>query len=302
MSPMNPSIRLNNGIAMPALGLGVYGTAGEQTCAAVASAIACGYRLIDTAHIYGNEQGVGAGIARSGIARSELFVQTKLWMTDYGHDRALRAFDESRRKLGLDYVDLYLIHWPAPARFEDTMASYRALERLLRDGLIRAIGVSNFQASHLDALMNECGIVPAVNQIELHPFFIQRALRALHRELGIVTQSWSPLGGAYGHVPDGAGAASHPIGHPTIVGLAARYGKTPAQIVLRWHLQHGLSAIPKSGRPERLVENFGVFDFTLTDEEMGQIDALDTGERAGPDPDLFHGHAAVAQAEDAAAG
>jgi diketogulonate reductase-like aldo/keto reductase len=283
----SPSIKLNNGVAVPALGLGVYGTSGEQTCAAVAAAIAGGYRLIDTATIYGNEREVGEGIARSGHDRAELFVQTKLWMTDYGYEKALRAFDASRERLGLDYVDLYLLHWPTTADFETTIASYRAAERLLRDGLVRAIGISNFSAAHIARLIDSSEIVPAVNQIELHPFFNQRSLRATHQRLGIVTQSWSPLGGVYGSVPDGADAAAYPIGHPVVRDLAAKYGKTPAQLVLRWHLDHGLAAIPKSSREERLAENIDVFDFALSAEEIEAIDALDTGVRHGPDPDTF---------------
>ena len=287
MPGKSPLIALNNGVQMPALGLGAYGPTGAEASAAVAAAIACGYRLIDTASIYGNEQEVGEGVARSGLDRSELFIQTKLWMTDYGYDKALRAFEASRKKLGLDYVDLYLLHWPTTADIEATISSYRAAERLLSDGLVRAIGISNFSPAHIEQLMGSSEVVPAVNQVELHPFFNQRELRDVHERLGIVTQSWSPLGGVFGNVPEGAAAATHPIGHPLVLDLAARYGKTPAQVVLRWHLGHGLAAIPKSARAERLAENIDIFDFALSEEEMKAIDALDTGARRGADPETF---------------
>jgi diketogulonate reductase-like aldo/keto reductase len=287
MPGKSPLIALNNGVELPALGLGVYGPSGEEASAVVATAIAAGYRLIDTATIYANEGEVGEGIARSGLDRSELFVQTKLWVRDFGYDKALRAFEASRRALRLEYVDLYLLHWPTPADFEATISSYRAAERLLRDGLVRAIGISNFTPAHIERLMASCEVVPAVNQIELHPFFNQRELRETHQRLGIVTQSWSPLGGVFGSLPDGAATARHPIGHPIILDLAAKYGKTPAQVVLRWHLGHGLSVIPKSVRAQRLAENIDVFDFDLTEDDMRAIDALDSGERQGPDPESF---------------
>jgi diketogulonate reductase-like aldo/keto reductase len=245
-----------------------------------------GYRLIDTAAAYFNERQVDEGIVRSGIDRSELFVQTKLWISDYGYESALRAFDASRRRLGMDYVDLYLLHWPMPSDFEATVASYRAAEHLLVGGQVRAIGVCDFGVQHLEDLIARTDVVPAVNQVELHPFFIQRAPREAHSRLGIVTQSWSPLGGVSAYAPHDPNAVKNPLEHRVIVALAAKYRKTPAQVVLRWHIEHGLSAIPKSVRLARIVENSDIFDFVLTADEVAAIDALDTGARGGPDPEL----------------
>lgn len=271
---------------MPVLGLGVYLSTPEQTTQAVASAIADGYRLIDTAAAYGNERQVGEGIARSGIARSDVFVTTKLWISDFGYDSALRAFEASRRRLGLEYVDLYLLHWPVPSSFDATVASYRALEKLLAGGDVRAIGVSNFNPDHLDDLIARSEIVPAVNQVELNPYFTQRAVREANARRGVITQSWSPIGGVNVRHAKDAESAKSPLRDPVIVALAEKHGKTPAQVVLRWHLQHGLSAIPKSVRPERIAENFAIFDFELTADDVAAIDALDTGERVGADPDV----------------
>jgi diketogulonate reductase-like aldo/keto reductase len=283
MTGRSPLITLNNGVTMPALGLGVLNrSTPERTADAVECAIANGYRLIDTAASYANERLVGEGIRRSGIARSELFVTTKLWISDYGYERALRACDVSLRKLGLDYVDLYLLHWPVPSDFAVTVASYQAAEKLLADGRVRAIGVCNHSAQHLENLIARTDVVPAVHQVELHPFFIQRELRDAHARHGIVTQSWSPIGGVYVKNPT---AVHNPLEHPVIGALAAQYGKTPAQVVLRWHMQHGLSAIPKSVRPERIAENIDIFDFVLTADDIAAIDAMDTGVRGGPDPD-----------------
>lgn len=281
----SPILTLNNGVAMPAVGLGVYQSTPEQTVGAVEAALANGYRMIDTAAAYFNEREVGEGIRHSGIDRAELFVQTKLWISDYGAEQALRAFDVSLRKLGLDYVDLYLLHWPMPTEWERTVASYQAAERLLADGRVRAIGVSSFSPRHLDDLIARTEVVPAVNQVELHPFFTQRALREAHARLGVVTQAWSPLGGVTVYAAQDPKTAQGPLTHPVIVGLAEKYGKTPAQIVLRWHLAHGISVIPKSVRPARIAENFGMFDFALTSNEVAAIDALDTGARGGPDPE-----------------
>jgi len=278
-------ITLNNGVTMPALGLGTYQSTQERTAEAVEAAIAGGYRLIDTAAVYFNERQVGEGIARSGVARSELFVTTKLWISDFGYESALRAFDASLRRLGLDYVDLYLLHWPTPRHFDATIASYKAAERLLADGRIRAIGVSNFGSKHLQDLLERSEVVPSVNQVELNPFFTQAEIRAVDASYGVVTQSWSPIGGV--NRDTDPNMAKDPLHHPVIVNLAAKCGKTPAQITIRWHLDHGLSPIPKSTRPERIAENFDVFDFALTPEDCAAIDTLNTGTRCGPDPESF---------------
>jgi diketogulonate reductase-like aldo/keto reductase len=281
----SPHLTLNNGVRMPALGFGVYRSAPEQTVAAVGSALAQGYRLIDTAAAYLNEREVGEAIMRSGRARNELFVQTKLWISDYGYDSALRAIETSLRKLGLDFVDLYLLHQPMPNEWERTVAAYHAAERLLADGRVRAIGVSNFSPKHLEDLIARSNVVPAVNQVELHPFFVQRELRKAHARLGIATQGWSPLGGVNVYMPRDPSAPKNPLTHPVIVGLAEKHRRTPAQVVLRWHLAHGFSALPKSVKPDRIAENFDVFGFTLTSDEVATIDALDTGVRGGPDPE-----------------
>jgi diketogulonate reductase-like aldo/keto reductase len=280
-----PCIPLNNGVELPVLGLGVFQSPPEQTTAAVEAAIAAGYPMIDTAASYRNEREVGDGIRNSGVDRAKLFVQTKLWISDYGYDSALRAYDVSLRKLGLDSVDLYLLHQPMPNEWERTVAAYTAAERLLAEGRVRAIGVSNFSEKHLGDLIARTEVVPAVNQVEVHPFFIQRELRAAHARLGIATQAWSPLGGINVYRPADPNAVKNPLEHPVVTALAVKYGKTPAQVVLRWHIEHGFSAIPKSVRPERIAENFDVFDFALTQDEVAAIDALDMGVRGGPDPD-----------------
>ncbi|GAA2302072.1 aldo/keto reductase [Streptomyces violaceusniger] len=280
-----PLLTLNNGVRMPALGLGVYQSPPEETVPAVTTAIECGYRLIDTAAAYGNEKEVGEGIARSGIAREDIFVITKLWLTDYGYDSTLRAFDTSLTKLGLDHLDLYLLHWPIPSAYDTTVASYKAAEKLLADGRVRAIGVCNHTPEHLTALMARTEVVPAVNQVELHPKFSQPELRAFDVRHGILTQTWSPIGGVNRYGAEGAATVRDALQEPTITGLAEKYGKSPAQIILRWQVEHDLCAIPKSVKPHRIAENIDVFDFSLTPHEVAAVDALDTGARGGPDPD-----------------
>jgi diketogulonate reductase-like aldo/keto reductase len=283
-----PALELNNGVTTPALGLGVYQSPPAETVTAVEAALAEGYRLIDTAAAYANEREVGEGIRRSGIDRGEVFITTKLWISDYGYDAALRGFDASLRRLGVDYVDLYLLHQPVPTDFESTVGAYKAAETALSEGRARAIGVSNHSREHLQDLIERTDIVPAVNQVELHPYFTQPALREAQAELGIATQSWSPIGGVLAYMPrDGSGGRS-PLEDPTITALAATHGKTAAQVILRWHLEHGFCAIPKSVKPQRIAENFDVFDFALQPDEVAAIDALDTGVRGGPDPELLN--------------
>ena len=278
-------IRLNNGVELPALGFGVFQTPADETQAAVEEALSIGYRMIDTAASYLNEPEVGAAIAASGIDRSELFVQTKVWVTNYSYEGALHAFEVSARKLRLDTLDLYLLHQPLPQDFEATVGAYRALERLLDEGRVRAIGISNFSPAHLEAVLPRLSVVPAVNQVEVHPYYNQPTLRAVHAERGIVTQAWSPLGGVYVYRPSDPDAAKSALRDPVITGIAEKHGKTPAQVVLRWHVDSGRSAIPKSVRPERIAENLDVFDFALSADEIATIDALDTGVRGGPNQD-----------------
>lgn len=270
-----PTVTLNNGVRIPQLGFGVFQVPDDETTAAVTHALEAGYRSIDTAAVYGNEAGVGRALSEAGLAREDLFITTKLWNADQGYEETLKAFDVSLAKLGLDHVDLYLIHWPTPARdlYRDT---WRALEKLLADGRIRAAGVSNFQPDHLKRLMDASALVPAVNQIELHPGLQQSALRAVHAEQGIATEAWSPL------------AQGALLGEDAIATIAERHGKSPAQVVLRWHLQLGNIVIPKSVTPARIRENIAVFDFVLSDAEMGSIAALDRGLRTGPDPDTLN--------------
>jgi 2,5-diketo-D-gluconate reductase A len=276
------TITLHGGVEMPALGLGVLQSEGDEATAAVATALRAGYRLIDTAAAYGNEREVGRGIRESGVAREDVFLTTKLWMTDYGFDSALRAFDTSVAKLGVEHVDLYLLHWPWPAARDRTIAAYRAAERLLADGRVRAIGVANSSADDLGALMSATDVVPAVNQIEVHPYFQQPDMVAANRELGIVTQAWSPIGGVYGWA--GGDVAVPPLENAAIRAIAAAHGRSAAQVILRWHLQEGRSAIPKSVTPARIAENLDVFDFDLSADELQTIRSLDTGVRAAVDP------------------
>jgi 2,5-diketo-D-gluconate reductase A len=279
-------ITLNNGVVMPALGLGVFQSPPEETTAAVEAALATGYRHIDTAAAYGNEREVGAGIRRAGLDRSDVFIETKVWVSDYGYDETLHAWEKAVGKLGVDYLDLLILHQPVPSRFEKTIAAYKALETLLSDGRVRAIGVSNFMPHHLKQLVAETDVVPAVNQVELHPYFSQPDVQAANAEHGILTQAWSPIGGITFY-PGWGEDRKNVMEDPTIAAIGAAHGKTSAQVMLRWHLQQGRSAIPKSTNPGRIAENFGVFDFELSMGELTAIDALETGMRNGPDPDVF---------------
>jgi 2,5-diketo-D-gluconate reductase A len=270
-----PDIALNNGVVIPQLGFGVWQVPVEDTAKVVQTAVDTGYRSIDTAAAYQNEAGVGEAIRDCGLPRGELFITTKLWNSDQGYDSTLRAFDASMGKLGLDYLDLYLIHWPLPQR-DTYVDTWRAFEKLHADGRIRAIGVSNFQIVHLRRLFDETEIVPAVNQVELHPTLQQAELRTFHAEHGIATEAWSPL------------AQGALLANQTITSLAAKYGKSPAQIMLRWHLQIGNVVIPKSITPSRIAENFALFDFELAPDDLLAIGELDSATRTGPDPDTFN--------------
>jgi 2,5-diketo-D-gluconate reductase A len=282
---MTTNLVLNNGVEMPALGLGVFQSPPEETAAAVDSALRVGYRHIDTAAAYGNEREVGEGIRRSGVDRADIFVETKVWVSDYGYDQTLHAFDKAVGKLGVEQLDLLILHQPAPDRFDRTVAAYQALETLLADGRVRAIGVSNFMRHHLDDLLGRTEIVPAVNQIELHPYFAQPDVQAADAEHGILTQAWSPIGGITFY-PGYGEHRKNVLEDATIAAVAAQHGRTPAQVMLRWHLQHGRSAIPKSTNPGRIAQNFAVFDFELDAAQMADLDGLDTGVRSGPDPDV----------------
>jgi len=281
---MNNTITLNNGVEMPALGFGVFQTPPAETAEAVATALATGYRLIDTAAAYGNERGVGDAIRASGLARDDVFIETKVWISDYGYDETLHAFEKSARKLGVDAIDLFILHQALPGEFERTIRAYRALERLLADGQVRAIGVSNFMPAHLASLLEQTEVVPAVNQVEVHPYFTQPLVQAVDAEHSIVTQAWSPIGGITSYRGD---SSTSTFADPAILAIAEKYGKSAAQVMLRWHLQEGRSAIPKSVKPERIRENFDVFDFELTGDELRQLDALDRGVRGGPEPEAI---------------
>ncbi|MBM7415563.1 MULTISPECIES: aldo/keto reductase [Nocardiaceae] len=277
-----PTITLNNGVTMPALGYGVYQTPPDETADAVAAALEVGYRHIDTAAAYGNEKGVGAAIARSDLNRSDIFVETKVWITDFGYEQTLHAFDKSASKLGIEQIDLLILHQALPGEFERTIGAYKALETLLADGKVRAIGVSNFMPDHLTRLADNTSVVPAINQIEVHPYFRQSALLADDDERGIVSQAWSPIGGITFY-RDGSHGST--LKDPTIVAIADAHSKTAAQVMLRWHLQQGRQVIPKSVTPSRIAENFDVVDFELSADELAAIDALDTGVRGGPEPE-----------------
>ncbi|WP_307864029.1 aldo/keto reductase [Mycolicibacterium fortuitum] len=272
---MSPRVTLNDGNSIPQVGLGVWQTPAEETERAVTAALQAGYRHIDTAAAYRNEAETGRGLANSGVPREDVFLVTKLWNSDQGYDSTLTAFDASVERLGVDYLDLYLIHWPVPANnaYVDT---FKAFAHLHDQGRIRSIGVSNFAPEHLTVLIDSTGIVPAVNQIELHPLLPQHELRELHARLGIATEAWSPLG------------QGSLLADPVITGIAERHGKTPAQVLIRWHIHLGNIVIPKSVKPERIVSNFDVFDFDLDESDMSAIASLQTDTRLGPDPRTFN--------------
>lgn len=280
---MTTSLTLNNGVEIPAIGLGVFQTPPEETVGAVVSALQTGYRHIDTAAAYFNEKEVGQGIRESGVPREDIFIESKVWISDYGYDETLHAFEKSAAKLGVETIDLFILHQALPSAFDTTIGAYKALETLLADGKVRAIGVSNFMPEHLTTLLEQTDVVPAVNQIELHPYFQQKDLVAFHKVHGITTQAWSPIGGITSYYD----APKKSFDEPVILAIGARYGKSAAQVMLRWHIQNGVQVIPKSTKAERIAENFNVFDFELTADEIAQIDALDTGVRGGPEPDFI---------------
>lgn len=266
-------LKLHDGNKIPQLGFGTWQTPNDVAPGAVSAAIAAGYRSIDTAAIYENETGTGEGIRQSGVPREQLYITTKLWNDDQGYDSTFRAFEKSLKRLKLDVVDLYLIHWPKP-RADKYADSWRALAKIKESGRAKSIGVSNFQIAHLQRIFDEIGVIPAVNQVELHPRFQQKELREFHARHGIITESWSPLG--QGTI----------LNDPTIASIARKHGKTPAQVIIRWHIDLGLIVIPKSVTPSRIRENFDVFDFSLDAEDLAQIAKLDSAVgRIGPDPD-----------------
>lgn len=265
-------ITLNNGVQIPQLGFGVWQIPDDEVAEAVTTAFEVGYRSIDTATIYENERGVGEAIANSNIARDELFITTKVWNSDQGYENTLKAFDKSMEDLGLDYIDLYLVHWPTP-KYDQYIETYKALEKLYHDGRVKAIGVCNFHIEHLERLLDECEVVPVVNQVECHPYFQQRELKEYCQQNNIFVECWSPLL-----------QGDEVLKDPTIKEIAQHHDKTPAQIVLRWHIQEESIVIPKSVTPSRIEENFNIFDFELSNEEMKQIKKLDQNERRGADP------------------
>ena len=278
MTTTQPHFALNNGVTLPQIGFGVYQTPPEETMVAVQAALEVGYRHIDTAAAYGNEKGVGEALRRSGFDRSDVFVETKVWVTDYGYDQTLHAFEKASAKLGLDQIDLLILHQANPTEFDKTIASYKALETLLADGKLRAIGVSNFLPVRLERLLNETEVVPTVNQIEVHPYTQQRELQDFNRAHGILTQAWSPIGGLRTY-----SNGDTPLTNPTIVAIGEAHGKSPAQVMLRWHIQEGRQVIPKSVKPARIAENSDVFDFELSGDELAAIDALEQGMTMVPD-------------------
>src|ERR1700691_3917458 len=274
-----PDITLNNGVEMPSIGLGVFQTPPEETRSAVAAALGTGYRHIDTAAAYGNEREVGEAVHASKGGRAAVFLETKIWISDYGYDETLHAFGKSAGKLGIDQIDLLILHQALPSDFGKTLAAYRALQTLLKNGKVRAIGVSNFMVEHLTNLLDKTQVVPAVNQIELHPYFQQPEVQAFNAEHGIVTQAWSPIGGITFYRE---GEHTSTLEDPVIVKIAESHSKSPAQVMLRWHLQEGRSVIPKSTKPRRIAENFDVFDFELPADEVAAIAGRGTGNPADP--------------------
>src|SRR4051812_40255690 len=281
---MTPALKLNNDVEIPAFGLGVFQSPPEETVTAVETALRDGYRLIDTAAAYGNEREVGDAVRASGLDRSEVSLETKIWISDYGYDETLHGFEKSAGKLGVEQIDLLILHQALPSAFDRTLEAYRALETLLADGKVRAIGVSNFMVDHLTRLLDQASVVPAVNQIEQHPYFSQADVQAFGEEHGILAQAWSPIGGITFYRE---GEHTSTLEDPVITKIAEAHGKTPAQVMLRWGLQHGRSVIPKSTKPHRIAENMDVFDFELTSGELAAIDALDTGRRGGPEPEAL---------------
>jgi diketogulonate reductase-like aldo/keto reductase len=276
------SYTLNNGVEMPALGFGVFQTPPDETRDAVRAALDAGYRHIDTAAAYGNEREVGEAVHASGVARDEVFLETKIWLNDFGYDETLHGFEKSAGKLGVEQLDLLILHQAWPAEFDKTLGAYRALEALLEQGKVRAIGVSNFMVDHLTKLLEVATVVPAVNQIEVHPYFQQREVQAYDVEHGILNQAWAPIGGITFYRDSGHTST---LEDPVIGAVAAAHGKSPAQVMLRWGLQEGRQVIPKSTKPGRIAENIDVFDFELSVDELASIDALDTGKRGGPAPE-----------------
>jgi 2,5-diketo-D-gluconate reductase A len=273
-----PMIRFNNGVEIPQLGFGVFQVPPAETKRAVLAAFEAGYRHIDTAEMYRNEEGVGAAFAESGLARDEVFITSKLNNGNHRHDDALRAFDGTLKALGIDQIDLFIIHWPLPAQ-DLYVEAWRALEEIYGDGRARAIGLSNFTARHIGSLLAETEVVPVLDQIELHPYLAQAEMRAYDAEHQIVTEAWSPLGGQGGSV----------LSDPAVAALGEKYGKTPAQVVLRWHIELGNVVIPKTTHPERMAENFDIFDFELAPDDLAMINGLDRNGRVGPNPETFGG-------------
>ena len=270
-----PLVEMNDGRSIPVIGFGVWQVPDDVVVDATLKALEVGYRHIDTAYLYLNERGVGEALRRSGLDRDDIFVTTKVWNTDHGYDETLRAFDKSTGLLGIDEVDLYLIHWPTPAR-DIYLDSWRALIRLREEGRARSIGVSNFHEAHLRKIIDETGVIPAINQIELHPWLPQTHMRDIDARLGIKTEAWSPLG------------SGRLIDDPVIAEVAAKHGKSPAQVMVRWSMQLGNIVLPKSVTPERIEQNIDVFDFVLDDADMAAIATLESGRRTGPNPDDFN--------------